>query len=413
VDAVTAGPLTASAPVPVRPADRDHAPAAVAPPPGHPRFPLIDSVRALAALGILLTHTATFSGFSSHTWWGALWHNLDLGVPVFFVISGFLLYRPFVAAQTLGAPQPSTRAYAWRRMLRIVPAYWLALTVLAWLANLPDVFTGDWWRYYFFLQIYSFHTLYGGLNVAWTLCIEVTFYALLPLYAMALARLSSGRQPGLRFRLELIILPLLALTSLTLRAIDLAGPRTVAIATIAENFDWFALGMLLAVLSVTLQGGRPLPRPLEFLRGRPGSCWLLAFAIYVILAAVVHYPVVGGGAILRELALAGMVRHIGFGVIAVLIVLPAIFPRPSGVPGRVLAWRVLAWLGLISYGIYLWHSPLVGKLIDHGALNWIPHLTFVVLTAATAAIAFACAACSYYVLERPILKLKDIRPLRS
>lgn len=413
MDAVTAGPLTASAPVPVRPADRDHAPAAVAPPPGHPRFPLIDSVRALAALGVLLTHTATFSGFSPHTWWGALWHNLDLGVSVFFVISGFLLYRPFLAAHTLGAPQPSTRVYAWRRMLRIVPAYWLALTVLALYANLPDVFTGDWWRYYFFLQIYSFHTLYGGLNIAWTLCIEVTFYALLPLYAMALARLSSGRQPGSRLRLELIILPVLALTSLTLRAIDLAGPRTVGIATIVENFDWFALGMLLAVLSVALQGGRSLPAWLDFLRRRPGTSWLLAFAIYAILAALVHYPVITGGDILRELPLGGMVRHVGFGVIAVLIVLPAIFPHRDGVPGRVLAWRLLAWLGLISYGIYLWHSPLVGKLIDHGALHWIPHLTFVVLSAATAGIAFACAACSYYVLERPILKLKDVRPLRS
>jgi peptidoglycan/LPS O-acetylase OafA/YrhL len=410
---VTAGPLTASAPIPARPAERGHAPAAVAPPPGHPRFPLIDSVRALAALGVLLTHTATFSGFSPHTWWGALWHNLDLGVPVFFVISGFLLYRPFLAAQTLSAPQPSTGAYAWRRVLRIVPAYWLALTILAWYANLPGVFTGDWWRYYFFLQIYSYHTLYDGLNVAWTLCIEVTFYALLPVYAMALARLASGRPAAVRRKLELIILPALALMSLTLRAVDLAGPRTVAVATILENFDWFALGMLLAVLSVTVQAGQRLPVWLELLRRRPGMCWLLAFAIYAILAAVVHYPVVTGGDILRELPLGGMVRHIGFGVIAVLIVLPAISPKPEGVPGRFLAWRALAWLGLISYGIYLWHDPLLGKLITHGALNWVPHLTFVVLSAATAAVTIAAAALSYYVVERPILKLKNLPPLRS
>jgi peptidoglycan/LPS O-acetylase OafA/YrhL len=357
---------------------------------------------------VLLTHTATFTGFSPHTWWGALWHNLDLGVPVFFVISGFLLYRPFVAAQTLGAPQPSTGAYAWRRMLRIVPAYWLALTLLAWYANLPDVFTGDWWRYYLFLQIYSYHTLYGGLNVAWTLCIEVSFYALLPLYAMALARLASGREPGRRRRLELVILLALALASLTLRAVDLAGPRTVAIATIVENFDWFAWGMVLAVLSVAVQGGWRLPDWLEFLRRRPGACWLLAFAIYAILAGVVHYPVVVGGDILRELPLGGMVRHVGFGAIAMLTVLPAIFPRPAGVPARVLAWRLLAWLGLISYGIYLWHTPLVGKLIEHGALTWVPHLRFVVLSAATAAVAIACAAVSYYVVERPILKLKNL-----
>ena len=59
--------------------------------------------------------------------------------------------------------------------MRIVPAYWLALTILAWWANLRGVFTHDWWRYYLFLQVYSRRTLYGGILPAWTLCIEVTF----------------------------------------------------------------------------------------------------------------------------------------------------------------------------------------------------------------------------------------------
>ena len=111
---------------------------------------------------MLLTHTATFSGFSTNTWWGSLWHNLDLGFPVFFVISGFLLYRPFLAVAVVGAPPTNTWSYAWRRALRIIPAYWVALTVLAAYAHLHGVFTGDWWRYYFFLQIYSVHTIYGG-----------------------------------------------------------------------------------------------------------------------------------------------------------------------------------------------------------------------------------------------------------
>jgi peptidoglycan/LPS O-acetylase OafA/YrhL len=397
--------MAAPAAAPAPHSDAQRVPAAVAPPPGHPRFPLLDSVRALAALAVLVTHTATFSGFSTHTWWGALWHNLDVGVPIFFVISGFLLYRPFLAADVLNAPRTAARAYAWRRALRIVPAYWLALTVLAWYANLTGVFTADWWRYYFFLQIYSFHTIYGGLSVAWTLCVEVTFYALLPLYAMGLRRPSRSVE---RIRLETIVLIALAVGSLAVRAVDLSGSQSVLTASILENFDWFALGMLLAVASVALQDGRSIPRALTGLRRHPSVCWVLAVAIYAILAAVVHYPVVPRGSLLHELPLNGMIRHVGFGIIAVLIVLPAVLGPPDGLPSRVLRWRALAWLGLISYGIYLWHVPLLGKLLDHGALTWAPHVTFIVLTAATVSATVMAAAASYYVAERPILGLKNL-----
>src|SRR5439155_8306716 len=55
--------------------------------------------------------------------------RLEVGVAIFFVISGFLLYRPFAASRAAGQPAPRTGPYAWRRVLRIVPAYWLALTV--------------------------------------------------------------------------------------------------------------------------------------------------------------------------------------------------------------------------------------------------------------------------------------------
>jgi peptidoglycan/LPS O-acetylase OafA/YrhL len=69
-------------------------------------------------------------------------------VGVFFALSGFLLYRPYLAARLAGRPQPSTRSFLRRRWLRILPAYWVALTVLAIWPGLPGVFTGDWWRYY-------------------------------------------------------------------------------------------------------------------------------------------------------------------------------------------------------------------------------------------------------------------------
>ncbi len=179
------------------------APPVVAPPPGHPRFPLIDSLRALAALGVLFAHVGFLSQTIARHRYGAGVANLSIGVAVFFAISGFLLYRPFFNSEITAAPRPPATDFLRRRVLRIVPAYWLALTVLAIYPGLPVVHTHEWWRYYFFLQVYSPLFAIFGLTVAWSLCIEVTFYALLPLYA-ALTRLLCRRLTPLgRVRFQL------------------------------------------------------------------------------------------------------------------------------------------------------------------------------------------------------------------
>src|SRR5436190_22125275 len=90
----------------------------VAPPPGNPRFPLVDSLRAIAALAVLVTHTAFLSGANEFSSYGRYTARLDVGVTVFFVITGFLLYRPFVRARIDGGRGPRVRDYARRRVLR-------------------------------------------------------------------------------------------------------------------------------------------------------------------------------------------------------------------------------------------------------------------------------------------------------
>ena len=155
----------------------------------------MDSLRALAALGVLVAHVTIFTRNDQRLSWGVLPANLDIGVTVFFVLSGFLLYRPFFSSELSAAPAPRVRDYARRRILRIVPAYWLALTVLALYPGVPGIFSSDWWRYYGFLQFYSYHTSIRGLGVAWTLCVEVAFYAVLPIYAALTRRASRGSAP--------------------------------------------------------------------------------------------------------------------------------------------------------------------------------------------------------------------------
>src|SRR4051794_15995274 len=109
-----------------------------------PRFPHVDSLRAIAALAVLGTHAALYAGAvhpGSHV--GRYAQRLEVGVAVFFVISGFLLYRPYVAARVAGIDGPRVGPYAWRRFLRIVPAYWVALTISALALGTAGVFTAD------------------------------------------------------------------------------------------------------------------------------------------------------------------------------------------------------------------------------------------------------------------------------
>src|SRR4051794_19182180 len=170
---------------------------AVAPPPGNPRFPLFDALRAIAVLAVVVFHVAGLTGALAGWPLGSAALVLGACGPLlFFVISGFLLYRPFVAARVRGTPPPRAGRYARRRALRILPAYWLALTVLAVFPGIVGAFTGDWWRYYLFLQLYSDRTLGLGIPVAWTLCVEVAFYAVLPAWALAMRRWRPLGRPG-------------------------------------------------------------------------------------------------------------------------------------------------------------------------------------------------------------------------
>jgi peptidoglycan/LPS O-acetylase OafA/YrhL len=100
------------------------------------------------------------------------------------------------------------------------------------------------------------------------------------------------------------------------------------------------------------------------------------------------------------------VKHLLAVVAALFLVLPAVFgDRAGGWPRRVMAWGLLAWMGLISYGIYLWHDGVVAVLEKHGIER-----SFTVLGVATIVTTAAVAAASYYLVERPILRFKVRRP---
>jgi peptidoglycan/LPS O-acetylase OafA/YrhL len=370
---------------------------AVTPPPGNPRFPLVDSLRAVAAVAVLLSHAVRASAYPTVPKGvvGAVLANGVQGLTVFFVISGFLLYRPYVNARVNGSPRPSWNDYLRRRLLRIVPAYWLALTLVAVWPGLPGVFTGEWWKYYFLLSGYNTATSLGGLIVAWSLSVELSFYLLLPLYASGIDRLVRARAGRAAVMPELVVLAALSALSIVLRGIDHARGSHLAVEQSLPAFLlWFAVGMGLALVSVQIQRGTSY-RSVSAVIGRPWLAWGAAVVAYAALCLLVgtgdHYS-----------TLQWVLGYYVLGALVALgLVLPAMLDDGARAgPRRVLAAPALAWVGLVSYGIYLWHVPVIAEFYDLGITSLVP------LTLLAGAGAVLVAALSYYLVERPALRFK-------
>ena len=357
-----------------------------------PRFPLFDSLRAIAALSIFGFHIAASQlalNDPDFPWLG----QLNVGVPIFFVVSGFLLYRPFVARRAQGRPAPSMRGYAIRRALRIIPAYWVALTVIAvWLGLQSQVFSVDGIvTYYGFLQVYDVSTIDGGVGQAWTLGVEVTFYAFLPIWAWAMRRRLGELWPLIALAAFGIVWKIVVLATVFQSGNKNAFTGLVVLPAWMETF---AAGMALAVLSVWRTDRDYHPRWLRAVEERPWLPWLVALLAF---AAVGPHGWQGG----PESQV--MIEYELKTIVAVGLVMPAVFGDPTrGWVRRVLAFPPLLWVGLVSYGFFLWHLAVIDKLQDGGVDDTlgVPLFTLVALAAS-----LGIAAVSWYVIERPSLRL--------
>jgi peptidoglycan/LPS O-acetylase OafA/YrhL len=393
-------------------------------PRGTPRFPLFDSIRALAALAVLVVHTAIFSDIPTSNWYWPFIAGLDIGVPIFFLLSGCLLYRPMLSSRVLGTPSTPLAFYALRRFLRIMPAYWLALTVLAIVPGLAGVFSSNWWVYYGLLQNYPVYTLDAGcvanpllcgIAPTWTLAIEVVFYLVLPFFALAMRWLCSQIPRTNWLALELATLGTLSAVSVAIQGSgSFRGLHLWLFFSPLGRAWWFGLGMGLAAVSVWLQQRGSLARAASWVSDYSCVFWGTAILLYVLPAPFV----IKGGPMLAFPLGIGRVQYLAAylvtGVIGVLFLLPAMFwDGRDGLPKRLLANPVLAWLGRISYGIFLWHYPIIHGLGESGARTWWPGMTFPIMLTGTLAITLVCATLSFYLLERPLMRLKYQRDSAS
>lgn len=321
-------------------------------------FPVLDTMRAVGALAVLTTHAAFWSGaFTRNGTWGTLLARLDVGVAIFFVLSGFLLSRGYLARAACGLPAQRTRGYAAKRIRRIAPAYVvtviLALSLIG--AN-RGLGISDWAQTLLMLNTYTSLGLLPGLTQMWSLAIEVAFYIVLPLLMLPVVRgrrLHAGAVYGLLAAIVVITLWWQLDGIERLAAVSPGNPAQ----WLPGYLLWFGVGILFAFAHVSWQLGTRawLTRPLVAAARQPGSCWAMALGLLLVAAT----PIAGPSMLAAPTASESLTRTLIYATIGGLLVVTGIFAEPGSAYARAFSTRWSRHLGEISYSIFCIHLPVL------------------------------------------------------
>lgn len=345
-------------------------------------LPAVEGMRACAAMGVVVTHAAFQTGNSSGVA-GRLLGRFDLAVAVFFALSGFLLWRGHAAAARGLATRPRTGHYLRSRLVRIMPAYVVAVVVI--LTLLPDADHANltvWVANLTLTQIYVPLTLTGGLTQMWSLSVEVSFYLALPILALLARRLPV--------RARVPTIAALAVASWAWAWIPFGqGGGVNPLNWPPAFFSWFAAGMVLAEWVHD-----PVGVPARLARKRLVMA-ALAVAAYLVAAS----PLAGPEGLVQGSAAQFSVKTAMGSVVAFALVAPLVLDRPQ-TPHRLLGSTPMVTLGRWSYGLFIWHLaaldmafPVLGIFAFSGGMAVVLPVTLV--------FGFAIAAVSYGLVESP------------
>lgn len=374
--------------------------------------PGLNAIRGLAAAAVVATHVGFSTGTTSAGAFGAMVSRLDIGVSIFFLLSGFLLYRPWVWRDAGLAGPVNTPRYFLKRFLRIFPLYWVVLAVaLIAVADNHSLGPTKMVANATLTQIYLPDALVHALTQAWSLATEVSFYLVLPLLAWLIGRISrtrSGRwRPG-RAYAALLVLALIG-TAFVVVAREPASPLPPQSGFwLPYSLVWFALGMALAVTqSLASAGTLPrLSRACDQAGSYLGTCWAVSAGAFVLAAT----PIAGPRAFEAPIASwDGAAKLWLYGVAAFFLLLPLVaLPEGEGPIRRALQSRVARWFADTSYGVFLWHLLILEAVF---AVLRMPHFAggFWPVFALTYGVTLLLSWGTFHAIERPFIRLSHRR----
>lgn len=370
----------------------------------HPRvdrFPAVDSLRAIGAIAVVLTHVAFQTGQYPRGLIGAVLARLDVGVALFFVVSGFLLTLGFLRPASEGRPGPRLGDYAIKRVLRIWPVFVVTLVVVH-LTVARDAGPASWARSLTMTTLYGDTFFTDGLTQMWSLETEVAFYVVLPLLLLASARL--GRRHGV---LRTAVLGSVALTVVSLVWVGVVTQRVEGRFPFAHQWlpaylDWFAAGIVLAAAWVARSRGsrHALVRVLDLLGSLPGLCWSVAASVLLVAST----PLAGPLDLSPSTTSSTMVlKNLAYLVVGVLVVVPAVFGPPTRYRAA-LEHRVLRYLGQVSYAVFCIHLVVLHGVMAMTSTELFSG-RFWLVAPLTLALSVAAAVVLHHAVERPAVSL--------
>lgn len=370
-------------------------------------FPVLDSMRAVGALTVLTTHAAFWAGaYTGHGLFGTVLARMDIGVAIFFVLSGFLLARPHLSRAAAGVAAPGAGRYLWKRFLRIMPLYVTTVVLaLIFVDQKRELGFGGWVRTLSMTNTFFDASLPDGLTQMWSLAVEVTFYLVLPLLMLV----AVGRRRRLNpTRVVAVLLVLVAVSVWW----HLSGTGLADQVSPGEPgqwlpgyLSWFSVGIFLALIHELHERGlwAPLTAPIVSAARQPGCVW----AVVVGLVLVVATPLAGPSMLSAPTPTESLTKNVCYALVGGLLVLTGVFAEPFHSYTRLLSSPSPRHLGFISYGVFCLHLPILHFVMWSTGWPLFQGRLFLIW-ALSLGLSLLAAEASYRFVEGPAMRLKDL-----